>query len=32
MLTGPPLAPDNNNKNNVTAMIEKLKAGKDANQ
>ena len=26
------LAPDNNNKNNVTAMIEKLKAGKDANQ
>jgi hypothetical protein len=26
-----PLAPDNNNKNNVTAMIEKLKAGKDAN-
>jgi tetratricopeptide (TPR) repeat protein len=26
-----PLAPDNNNKNNVTTMIEKLKAGKDAN-
>ena len=26
-----PLARDNNNKNNVTAMIDKLKAGKDAN-
>jgi tetratricopeptide (TPR) repeat protein len=26
-----PLAPDNNNKNNVSNMIEKLKAGKDAN-
>jgi len=26
-----PLAPDNLNKNNVTAMIEKLKEGKDAN-
>ena len=26
-----PLAPDTNNKNNVSAMIEKLKAGKDAN-
>lgn len=26
-----PLAPDSNNKNNVSAMIEKLKAGKDAN-
>ena len=26
-----PLAPDNNNRNNVTTMIEKLKAGKDAN-
>ena len=26
-----PMAPDTNNKNNVTAMIEKLKAGKDAN-
>jgi len=26
-----PLAPDNNNKNNVTNMIEKLKEGKDAN-
>lgn len=25
------LAPDSNNKNNVSAMIEKLKAGKDAN-
>ena len=25
------LAPDTNNKNNVTTMIEKLKAGKDAN-
>ncbi len=25
------LAPDNNNKNNVTTMIEKLKAGQDAN-
>lgn len=26
-----PLAPDNNNKNNVTNMIEKLKEGKDVN-
>ena len=26
-----PLAPDNNNKNNLTSMIEKLKAGKDVN-
>lgn len=26
-----PLAPDTNNKNNVTAMIDKLKAGKDVN-
>jgi len=26
-----PLAPDTNNKNNVSAMIEKLKAGKDVN-
>jgi len=26
-----PLAPDTNNKNNVTAMIEKLKEGKDVN-
>ena len=26
-----PLAPDNNNKNNVSNMIEKLKAGKDVN-
>jgi tetratricopeptide (TPR) repeat protein len=26
-----PLAPDNNNKNNVTAMIQKLKEGKDVN-
>jgi tetratricopeptide (TPR) repeat protein len=26
-----PLAPDTNNKNNVTAMIEKLKQGKDVN-
>ncbi len=26
-----PLAPDNNNKNNVTTMIEKLKNGKDVN-
>jgi tetratricopeptide (TPR) repeat protein len=26
-----PLAPDSNNKNNVSAMIEKLKAGKDVN-
>ena len=26
-----PLAPDNNNKDNVTKMIEQLKAGKDAN-
>jgi len=26
-----PLAPDSNNKTNVTAMIEKLKAGKDVN-
>ena len=27
-----PLAPDPNNKNNVMTMIDKLKAGKDANQ
>ena len=26
-----PLASDNNNKNNVTAMIDKLKEGKDVN-
>ena len=26
-----PLAPDSNNKNNLTAMIDKLKAGKDVN-
>ena len=26
-----PLAPDTNNKNNVTAMIDKLKSGKDVN-
>ena len=26
-----PLAPDNNNKNNVTSMMEKLKEGKDVN-
>ena len=26
-----PLAPDTNNKNNVSAMIDKLKAGKDVN-
>jgi len=26
-----PLAPDTNNKNNVTTMIDKLKAGKDVN-
>ena len=26
-----PLAPDTNNKNNLTAMIDKLKAGKDVN-
>ena len=26
-----PLAPDTNDKNNVTTMIEKLKTGKDVN-